>query len=186
MKKIGLIIMVLSLVIQVFPMKNSFAQSADSRLESFSSQTMDKIKNADFESLFNDFYLPKGYTEDDTQKDKEAIIAGLRELIQNKTGVLEEFSSVGAVAEKLIMINISTGSPQTTGNLPSTDLFYKVMFKEFGYGYITIGCYKEGDKLFIKNIIVGLPVSNPYSMGIAQDFGRFMMNMAVEQQKRGL
>ena len=184
MKRIGLITLAFFLVTQIFLTNQSFAQQKDSKLELFSNQTMDKIKNDDFENLFSDFYLPKEYTEKDTQNDKEAVTVGLKELIQNEMGLLENFSSIDSVTEKLITLNIATGSPETTGNLPSTNLFYKAMFTKFGDGYVAIGIYKEGEKLFIKNITFGLPASSPKSIEIAQDFGRFMMNIATEQQKR--
>jgi len=176
--------MILFLVTQTFLAQRSFAQQEDSKLESFSYEAMNKIKNADFENLFSDFYLPKEYTEKDIQNDKEAITAGLKELVQNEIGPLESFINIDSVSEQLIAIDISTGSPQTTGNLPSTNFFYKATFAKLGDGYILIRVYKEDKKLFIKNISMGLPVSNPKSIEIAQEFGRFMMNIAAEQQKR--
>ena len=153
-------------------------------IKSFNDTMMGKLKNGDFENLFNDFYIPKDYNKKDIQNDKETIIAGLRELIQNELGLPDKFSGVNAVTEKLITINLATGTHQTVVSLPSRNFFYKVTFSKFGDGYIEVGVSDDGEKSVIKNINIGLPSSDPNSMHIAQYFGKFMMGIAMEQQKR--
>ncbi|MFA5338823.1 MAG: fibronectin type III domain-containing protein [Candidatus Omnitrophota bacterium] len=162
--------------------KNS-EQPVDLKLEAFSAQAMNKIKNADFNNLFNDLYIPKENTAKDTENDKEAIVSGLRELIQNKLGMPKDFSNINSVAENALTISMATGSPQTTGKIPSTNLFYKVTFPKFGHGYIAIGVYSGSDKLYIKDITIELPISNPKSGEIVKTFEIFMMDIAAKQQK---
>ena len=111
MKKIGLIISVLFFAIQFFAVQHSFAQTADSSLESFSDQTMTKLKNADFISLSNDFYFPREYTEKDIQNDKEGVITPLKEFVQNRIGMPENFSRVNSITEQFQMVGLGTGTP---------------------------------------------------------------------------
>ena len=183
MKRLYLVAIVFFLFIQPFFVKQLLAQLADPKLEAFSAQALDKIKNADFDSLFNDFYIPKENTAKDTDNDKEAIVSGLKELILNQLGTFEDFSSISSIAEKVYTLNMITGSPQTTGKIPSTNLFYKVTFAKFGNGYIAIGVYSGREKLLIKDITIELPISNPKSEEIVKTFEMFMMNIAAEQQK---
>lgn len=161
-------------------------QPSSITLESFVDSVVNKLKNADFESLFNDFYIPKDYNNKDIQNDKEAITSGLRELIQNTLGLPDNYSRMDNIIEQLITVKLGTGTHETTVSLPSQSLFYKITFSKFGDGYINIVIYKDGRKFRVTNIIVGLPVSNPKSLQITQDFVRFMMGIAVQQRRRDL
>jgi hypothetical protein len=151
--------------------------------DEFANQVMSKIKNADFDSLFNDYVLPKDYTAQNIQSDKEAITACFKELTQNEIGSLESFSKIDSVSEEIVSMDLATGSRQTTGNLPAINIFYQTTFSKLGSAYILIGIYKEGEKLFIKNISIGLPKANTNSVKIVQNMYQFMSNIANKQQK---
>lgn len=152
--------------------------------DDFANQAMLKIKNVDFDKLFDEYVLPKNYTAQNIQSDKEAITKAFKELIQNKIGSLESFAKIESTSEQIVTMDIATGSQETTGNLPSTNVFYKANFSKLGNGYVLIGIYQEGEKLFIKNITIGLPKANPNSVKIVQDLYKFMTDLATEQQKR--
>lgn len=161
----------------------TIVQAQTLSIDEFANQAMLKIKKADFDKLFNDFVIPKDYTAQNIESDKEAITACFKELVQNEIGSLENFTKIDSVPEQIIPFDIATGSQQTTGNLPSTNLFYQTTFSRIGNAYMLIGIYKEGERLYIKNISIGLPRSNPESMKIEQNLFQFMSNIAKEQQK---
>ncbi|MDD5583682.1 MAG: hypothetical protein PHV55_01315 [Candidatus Omnitrophica bacterium] len=166
--------------------KNSAASSqiSDASEESFADKVIGKLKSADFESLFKDFYIPKNYDARAIQDDKEAITAGLSELIQNKLGALENYSRVSVVTEQLMTLDLSTGTPEIAARLVSRNFFYKVVFSKFGAAYINVGISDDNGKTVVKNIIVGLPISDSKSKGVALDFLKFMSDIAEKQQKR--
>lgn len=166
--------------------KNAAASSqvSDASEESFADKVMGKLKSADFESLFKDFYIPKDYDARAIQSDKEAITAGLSELIQNKLGALENYSRVSSVTEQLMTLDLATGTPEIAASLVSRNFFYKVVFGKFGAAYINVGISNDNGMTVVKNITVGLPVSDPKSEGVALDFLKFMSSIAEKQQKR--
>jgi hypothetical protein len=190
MKKISLIVILLLIAsagyaetMHTKDVKKESAQAGET-LESFADQAMAEIENSEFAQLFDHFYLPENYTSEDIENDKEAILSGLSELIHNKLGLLKDFSRVDSITEQVFTIAIATGTMETSEYLTSTDLFYKVEFEDFGPGYIVIGVHKKIDDLSIKNIIFGLPSSNPESVGIGQDFVKFMMDIASAQNSK--
>jgi len=180
MKRIELIILLVFLVMQFFVVQQSFAQPTDSSLESFSDQAMNKLKNADFVSLSNDFYFPKEYTEKDIQNDKEGVITILKEFVQGNIGMPENFLRISSIAEQFRVIDFGTGTLETAKNLTSSPLFYKAQFSKFGNGYVTVEVHQEDGKFFIKTIAIALPVSNPKSAEIERNYVKFMRNMNVQ------
>lgn len=186
MKKWVLAMITVFLVTQIFCVRQSFAQSTDSKIESFTNEVMNKIKNADFENLFNDYYIPEkseNYTDKDIQNDKENIPIALKELLQNKLGLPENFTIVDNISERFVNVGISAGPAQALSG-PFVSCDYKVKFAKFGDGYITVAVHISGEKILIKFIQADLPESNPASLKIAQDFAKFMTNIFEEQQKK--
>ncbi|MBF0490950.1 MAG: hypothetical protein HQL15_10165 [Candidatus Omnitrophica bacterium] len=160
----------------------TIAQAETLSLDDFANQAMVKIQNADFNKLFDDFILPKEYTAQDTKREKEAITAAF-EYLKDKIGLPGDFKKVDSTSDSLVTMDLATGTPETTGNLPSTNLLYKTTFSKEGAGYVLVGIYNDGEKLYIKKITFGL-LQSSNSIQIVKDWFKFGMDLTKEQQKK--
>jgi hypothetical protein len=183
MKRQKCAMFIIFLVMAFLNGQSSIAGSKELSLEKFANVAMSRIQADNFENLFKDFYLPPEYSDIDRENDREAIIAGLRELFGRQLGPLNSFSKIESLDQETVNLLLATGTKQTR-SLPSVDLIYKADFRGFGEGYVIIGIHERNNTLLLKYIAVGLPLSNPKSMKIGREFANFMIDIATEQQKR--
>jgi hypothetical protein len=185
MRRQQFVLLLLFLVDWFLTSQSSLADSRELLLGQFASRGIDKIRSGDYENLFKDFYLPPDYTVLDRANDKEALMAGFKELYGKQLGSFDSILRTESLDQEIAQLSLGTGTEQTR-SLPSVDLIYRTTFRDFGEGFIIIGIIERPDRLLLKHITVGLPLSNPKSAKLVRDFANFMVDIATEQQKRGL
>lgn len=149
-----------------------YPQEADNDLFEFANKIMDLVKEKDFESTFQYFYVPDNYPDEKLQEDRKFITGIFNFFINIKLGEFSDYSSTdNRYPEQVLNIGIGAGELEKYKLFPVTmDVYYKVNFTKFGIGYIVLQTIKHNGKILIRDFQIGLPISNPKSLEIQKDF----------------
>ena len=176
--------LILLLAVYIAVLANvAFADSDELSARHLAVTTIDKINSMKFDLVFRSFYLPPEYSHEDTEFDREAIQVGLEDLFGSELGSISDCSVVKYIDNEVVTLSLATGTEQTL-SLPAENVIYKVNYGNFGAGYLIFGIYRNGSKLLLKSISVGLPVADIRSIKISRYFADIMAKLAADQHRR--
>jgi len=165
-----------------FLFRLSFSVNSNT-INKFSEKAFFTLIIRNYEKLFSMFYIPSNYDKTDRENDREAIVNGLKYIIE-QIGEIKSFYKVNEINEKFYKFSLYPGLFEEIQNKEGVLSVFKVEFTEFVSAYIGFEILKVNSKFYLKKVIFLLPQQNSESIGIIQRVVKYMLDMSDKQAKR--